>query len=109
VRAAEQAGLTDQLACVGAKKKDYAIQLVQNHMNRLGLDVDVEEIAALIESEVHRQFTQPTPVIDNPKTRAELVDKAIEVAVLAAQQGSVQEFARQLNQGIWEQNKECAV
>jgi len=109
VQAAEQAGLSGQITNIGNEKKNYAIKATQDLLNRAGLKVNASEIAALIESEVHRQLTNPTPVVDNPQTRRELLDKAVEVAVLASQQGSVQEFAARLTTGLLDSQKDYAV
>ncbi|MEW6718737.1 MAG: phage holin, LLH family [Chloroflexota bacterium] len=109
VRAAEQAGISGQIESIGAEKKAYASKFLQNYLDRIGLRVDVGEISALIEAEVHQQLAKPSPVVDNPETHAKLIDKVIETAVLASQQGSVQELARQLSQGLLEANKVHAI
>jgi hypothetical protein len=109
VRAAEQAGISGQIANTGRQKKEYAINAAQNYLNRLGLKVNVDELATLLESEVHKQFTNPQPLVDNPETRSALIDKAIETAVLAAQQGSVQNLIADLTTGLVESKKQYAV
>ena len=48
-------------------------------------------------------------MLDNPQTRRELIDKAVEIAVLASQQGSVQEFAARLTSGLLDSQKQFAV
>ena len=91
VRAAEQAGLTKQVA--GGAKKDYALQVAQNYLKSLGIQIDVKTIANVVESEVLRQFNNAAPPADTPEARAALIDKAVEAAVLAAEQSGLKAVA----------------
>jgi hypothetical protein len=109
VRAAEQAGLTGKIENVGKEKYGYALGAAQKYFDGLGLTVDVNELADLMESEVHKQFTNPTPLVDNAETRAALIDKAVDVAVLASQQGDVQALLNQVGMGLLDQNKDKAI
>jgi len=99
VRAAEQAGASNQLAGGGQAKKAYAIKVAQDYLNRLNIRVDVNTLVALIESEVQKQFSGAAPVVDDAATRSALLDKAVEAAVLAAEQsglsGVIQDVATQ--------------
>jgi hypothetical protein len=99
VRAAEQSGLARQLQGGGAAKKQYAIKAAQDYLNRLNVKLDVNTIATLVEGEVHKQFSNAAPPVDDPKARSELLDKAVQTAVLSAEQsgltGVVQNVAQQ--------------
>lgn len=108
VKAAEQAGLSGQIKNVGKEKKEFAISAAQGWLDRAGLKVNADEIASMIESEVHSQITNPTPMADSAESRSQLLEKAINVAVLAAQQGSVQEFANRLATGLIDSQKDYA-
>ena len=92
VRAAEQAGLSGQLGG-GSQKKEYAIQAAQRYLDRSGVSVDAKEISTLIEAEVNQQFSKAAPPIDTPETRSALLDKAVETAVLAAEQSGAKQLA----------------
>lgn len=92
VRAAEQAGLSGQLRS-GSQKKEYAIQAAQNYLDRSGVSIDVKEISTLIEAEVNQQFSNYAPPIDTPETRSALLDKAVETAVMAAEQSGAKQLA----------------
>ena len=89
VRAAEQSGSTSQLVGGAQAKKAFAIKAAQDYLNRLGIEVDVSGLATLIESEVHKQFAGSAPVVDNAATRSALLDKAVQGAVLAAEQSGL--------------------
>ncbi len=99
VRAAEQAGLSNQLAGGGQAKKAYAIKAAQDYLDRLGIKLDVNLLATLLESEVNKQFSNAAPVVDDAATRSALLDKAVHAAVLAAEQsgltGLIQDVAEQ--------------
>ena len=88
VRAAEQSGLAGKLTG-GTEKKSYAVDAVQSYPDRLGIAIDVKEISMLIEAEVNKQFANPTPPVDSPEARSALIDKAVDAAVLAAEQTGV--------------------
>jgi hypothetical protein len=108
VKAAEQAGLSGQLAG-GAEKKQYAIDAVQRYLDRAGVSIDVEEIATLIEAEVNAQFSSYAPPVDTPETRSALVDKAIEAAVLAAEQSGAKQLAVEAGTNLAMAKKDYAV
>lgn len=108
VKAAEQAGLSGQLAG-GAEKKQYAIDAVQRYLDRTGVSIDVEEIATLIEAEVNSQFSSYAPPVDTPKTRSALVDKAVEAAVLAAEQSGAKQLAVEAGANLAMAKKDYAV
>jgi LL-H family phage holin len=92
VRAAEQAGLSKQLKG-GAAKREQALRVAQDYLNSLGLKLDVQTITSAIESEVLRQFNSGQPPTDSSEARAALLDKAVEVAVLAAEQSGLKAAA----------------
>ena len=112
VRAAEQAGLTKQIAG-GAAKKEYAIKVAQDYLNGLGVKVDVKAIANVVESEVIKQFNNSAPMVDSPAARAALLDKAIESAVLAAEQSGLKAVgtsaAMSLGVSVAQQKKQYAL
>jgi hypothetical protein len=89
VRAAEQMGLSQQLAGGGQGKKAFALKTAQDYLNRLGVQIDVNELATLVEAEVRKQFSNAAPVVDNAAMRSALLDKAVETAVLAADQSGL--------------------
>lgn len=99
VRAAEQAGLSRQLQGGGAAKKQYAIKAAQDYLDCVGVKLDANAIATLIEGEVYKQFSNAAPPVDDPKSRSELLDKAVQNAVQAAEQsgltGVIQNVAQQ--------------
>ena len=99
VRAAEQAGLSNQLAGGGQAKKAYAVKAVQDYLDRLGIKLDVNMLTTLVEAEVNKQFSNAAPVVDDATTRSALLDKAVHAAVLAAEQsgltGAIQNAADQ--------------
>lgn len=112
VRAAEQAGISKQIAG-GAAKKDYAIKVAQDYLNSVGVKVDVRAVASVIESEVIKQFNSAAPPIDSAEARAALIDKAIESAVLAAEQSGLKAVgtnaAVNFGLSVAEQKKQYAV
>jgi hypothetical protein len=89
VRAAEQAGLSNQLAGGGQAKKAYAIKAAQDYLDRLGIKLDVNMLTTLVEAEVNKQFSNAAPVVDDAATRSALLDKAVQRAVLAAEQSGL--------------------
>jgi hypothetical protein len=89
VRAAEQMGLSQQIAGGGQGKKAFALKTAQDYLNRLGVQIDVNELATLVEAEVRKQFSNAAPVVDNAAMRSALLDKAVETAVLAADQSGL--------------------
>jgi len=56
VKAAEQSGLTGQLANVGEAKKQWVIAQVQSALEAKGINIDVEVISGLIEAEVYEAW-----------------------------------------------------
>jgi hypothetical protein len=92
VRAAEQAGFAGILKS-GSEKKNYAINAVQAYLDRAGVSVDAKEIATLIEAEVNKNFSSHAPPVDTPEARSALLDKAVETAVLAAEQSGAKQLA----------------
>jgi hypothetical protein len=92
VRAAEQVGLAGKLKS-GSEKRQYAISAVQDYLDRVNIPVEVDEIVTLIEAEVNSQFSSYAPPVDTAETRSALLDKAIETAVLAAEQTGAKELA----------------
>jgi hypothetical protein len=59
----------------------------------------VNLLAALLEMEVNKHFSNAVPMVDNAATRSALIDKAVQCAVLAAEQsgltGAIQNVAAQ--------------
>ena len=108
VRAAEQAGITKQIVG-GSAKKEYALQVAQNYLNSLCVKVDVTAVANVIESEVLKQFNSAAPPADTPQARAALIDKAVESAVLAAEQSGLKVAAANLGASVAEQKKQYAL
>ncbi len=108
VRAAEQAGLSQQIAG-GAAKKEYALSLAQNQLNALGIKIDVKLIAGILESEVLKQFNSGAPPADTPETRVALIEKAVESAVLAAEQSGLKAVAANAAVSLAKQKKEYAL
>jgi hypothetical protein len=87
VRAAEQVGRWQDL--IGVEKKEYALQAAQRFLDARGVHLDVKLLSDLIESEVLRQFNQPTPPADTAEERQALIMRAVEAAVLAAEQSGL--------------------
>lgn len=108
VRAAEQGGFAGLLKS-GAEKKNYAIQAVQDYLNRAGVSVNVSEIATLIEAEVNKQFSNHAPPVDTPEARSALLDKAVETAVLAAEQSGAKQLAIEAGTNLALAKKEYAM
>ncbi|MBC8332002.1 MAG: hypothetical protein H8E28_08485 [Anaerolineae bacterium] len=107
VKAAEQAGFSGILKG-GSEKKQYAIDAVQRYLDRAGVEIDVDEIATLIESEVNSQFSNYAPPVDTPETRSALIDKAVETAVLAAEQSGAKKAAIDIATGAALSKKDYA-
>ena len=108
VSAAEQAGFTGMLKS-GGEKKQYAIDAVQRYLDRAGVEIDVDEIATLIEAEVNSQFSNYAPPVDTPEARSALIDKAVEAAVLAAEQSGAKKLAIETAAGVALSKKDYAV
>lgn len=108
VRAAEQAGLSRQIIG-GSAKKEYALKMAQDYLNRTGVKVDVATVANVVEAEVLKQFNSAAPPADTPATRAALIDKAVESAVLAAEQSGLKALAVNAGASLAEQKKDYAL
>lgn len=108
VRAAEQAGLTKQIAG-GAAKKEYALEVAQNYLKSIGVKIDLSAVTNVIEAEVLKQFNNAAPPADTPQARAALIDKAVESAVLAAEQSGLKAAAANLGASVAEQKKQYAL
>jgi len=108
VGAAEQAGFSGILKS-GGEKKQYAIDAVQRYLDRAGVPIEVDEIATLIESEVNSQFSNYAPPVDTPEARSALLDKAVEAAVLAAEQSGAKKLAIETAAGVAMSKKDYAV
>jgi len=89
VRAAEQSGLKQQVAGGGQGKKAFALKAAQDYLGQLGVKVDVSLLSSLVEAEVHKQFSNSAPLVDSAEARSALLDKAVQAAVLAAEQSGV--------------------
>src|SRR5574337_575699 len=89
VRAAEQMGLSGQVQGGGQGKKAFAIKTAQEYLDRLGVKIDVNALTSLIEAEVRQQFSNAAPVVDDAATRSALLDKAVQSAVMAAEQSGL--------------------
>lgn len=87
VRVAEQAGLLEGL--FGEEKRQKAVEVAQDFLDERGVSIDVGKLATLVEAEVLTQFHNPSVPADSPQARQELIDKAVESAVLAAEQSGL--------------------
>ncbi len=87
VKVAEQTGLIQGL--VGPEKKKQAIQIAEKFLADKGIKLDLEKLSDLIEAEVQTQFSHPTPVVDSPEARQQLINQAVQTAVQAAEQGGL--------------------
>jgi hypothetical protein len=87
VKLAEQSGLVDQLT--GPEKRDKAIAFVQGWLQQHNVNIDVSKIADVVEAEVNNQFKNPSAPVDSAEARQALIDKAVESAVLAAEQSGL--------------------
>lgn len=87
VRVVEQTGFVEGL--LGAEKRRRAIEVAQGFLDERGVKIDVEKLATLIEAEVFRQFNSPSVPTDTPQAKQQLIDKAVEAAVMAAEQSGV--------------------
>lgn len=109
VRAAEQAGITGQLAGGGAAKKAFAIKAAQDYLDHLGVSINVDRLATVVESEVRTQFAGEQVPPDNAQTRSQLIDKAVQSAVLAAEQTGVKQMGVNLAVDVAHAKKQYAV
>ncbi len=88
VKSAEQQGLAG-LIPGGAAKKQVAINIAQQYLAEFGLRVDAVRLADLIEAEVLSQFTKPAVATLGPAQRVAVLDRAVELAVLSAEQSGL--------------------
>jgi LL-H family phage holin len=56
VRAAEQAGLSGQIAAAGAEKKAYVLALIRAELEERKISINLEVLDAIIESAVNDAF-----------------------------------------------------
>lgn len=87
VKVAEQTGLKDQL--LGPDKRDMAIRIAEDFLKERGITMDLDKIVAAVEAEVHTQFSDPASSASTSLSKQELIDRAIETAVLAAEQSGL--------------------
>jgi len=87
VAVAERAGLVDKLT--GPEKRAEALRIADSFLQKRGIRLDLEELVNLIEAEVILQFRNPQPPEDTAENRQALIQKAIETAVLAAEQAGL--------------------
>ena len=87
VAVAERAGLVDKLT--GPEKRAEALRIADSFLQKRGIRLDLEELVNLIEAEVMLQFRNPQPPEDTVENRQALIQKAIETAVLAAEQAGL--------------------
>ena len=88
VKSAEQKGLAGVIPG-GEAKKQEAIKITQQYLEQFGVQVDVGRIADMIEAEVLTQFSHPSSPALAPAQRAGILDKAVELSVLAAEQSGL--------------------
>jgi hypothetical protein len=87
VQVAEQTGILEKLT--GPEKRAQAVDFVQSWLREHNVSIDVDQIASLVEAEVLNQFQNPTAPVNTAQGRQELIDKAVESAVLAAEQSGL--------------------
>ncbi len=80
-------GALERLA--GPERRQQAIQIVQSALEGRGVRMNVGRLASLVETEILAQLGQPTMPNDMPEARQALIDKAVESAVLAAEQSGL--------------------
>jgi hypothetical protein len=88
VAVAEQTGVLENLA--SEEKRQKAISIAEDWLAERGIQMDLNDLANVVEAEVVRQFKEPTTTQeDTPAARQELLEKAVESAVLAAEQSGL--------------------
>jgi hypothetical protein len=87
VAVAEQTGVLENLA--GEEKRQKAISIAEDWLADRGIQMDLNDLANVVEAEVARQFQNPSAPADTPTARQELLEKAVESAVLAAEQSGL--------------------
>jgi len=108
VRAAEQNGNNGTLIS-SAEKKKFAMNLARSYFRRLGIDLDATSIAGLIESEVLRQFHNSGGNAESAKARSDLLSRAVQSSVLAAEQSDIKRKALEAGLNLAEEKKTYAV
>ncbi len=108
VRAAEQNANNGTLISSTEKKK-FAMNLARVYFRRLGIDLDATSIAGLIESEVLRQFHNSAGSADSAKVRSDLLSRAVQTSVLAAEQSDIKRKALEGGLNLAEEKKTYAV
>lgn len=108
VRAAEQNSNNGTLIS-SAEKKKFAMNLARVYFRRLGIDLDATSIAGLIESEVLRQFHNSAGSADSAKVRSDLLSRAVQTSVLAAEQSDIKRKALEGGLNLAEEKKTYAV
>ena len=108
VRAAEQNGNNGTLIS-SAEKKKFAMNLARSYFRRLGIDLDSTSIAGLIESEVLRQFHNASGNAESAKARSDLLSRAVQSSVLAAEQSDIKRKALEAGLNLAEEKKTYAV
>lgn len=88
VKVAEQTGLKEKL--LGPDKREMAIRIAEDFLKERGITMDLDKIVAAVEAEVNTQFTNPESSAATSLSKQELIDRAIETAVLAAEQSGLQ-------------------
>lgn len=87
VAVAEQTGVLENLA--SSEKRERAIAIAEEWLAERNINVELDDLANVVEAEVARQFRDPTEPEDTPAARQELIEKAVEAAVLAAEQSGL--------------------
>ena len=108
VRAAEQNSNNGTLIS-SAEKKKFAMNLARSYFRRLGIDLDSTSIAGLIESEVLRQFHNSSGSAESAKVRSDLLSRAVQSSVLAAEQSDIKRKALEAGLNLAEEKKTYAV
>ncbi|MBN1120274.1 MAG: hypothetical protein JXJ17_04295 [Anaerolineae bacterium] len=95
VQVAEQTGVLEKLT--GSEKRNQAVDFVQSWLRDHNVNIDVDQIASLVEAEVLTQFQNPTAPVNTAESRQQLIDKAVESAVLAAEQSGLKGLIQNLS------------
>jgi hypothetical protein len=66
-----------------------AIRIAEDFLKERGITMDLDKIVAAVEAEVNTQFTNPAASATTSLSKQELIDRAIETAVLAAEQSGL--------------------
>lgn len=88
VAAAEQTGLLQNL--LSGEKKELALEIAERFLRDQGINVDLKQLATLIEAEVRNVTTSATASSAvTPVENQTLINNAVETAVLAAEQSGL--------------------